>query len=68
MQVFLKVLDVSHTLTTKRLIQRHNHTPTPQDISYPERANKTGIEKNGGGEHSGPSEQSNRLGIKYGYS
>ena len=46
-----------------------SNIPTPQSTSYPKRATKDGIEENGRGEHSGPSERSNRLSIKYaGYS
>lgn len=44
-----------------------SRTSTPQGTCYPERATKIEIEKNGRGEHSSPSERSNRLGIKYGY-
>ena len=50
--------------------------PTAQPAIHPPRKvlvtirepPKIGIEENGRGEHSGPSERSNRLGIKYGYS
>lgn len=44
-----------------------SNIPTPQSTSYPKRATKDGIEENGRGEHSGPSERSNGSGIKYGY-